>query len=224
MVRFLPLLLGTCVAIVSGLIGAVGVRALAHHEKISVAPTEMTYYQFVTSRPADTHHFEVSNLRAGTSVYPTPIKPDGEWEEVYVCLFSKDTQWLRNNYTSIIAKIKGVSGTEELAAFLKEGKLDAYYWPDQQDLPYEIYNRMAQNYSGMHFKECIYVEAGGPKPSPDFGNNCIYVGIGGVSMSVIGVVLYYLFRVLSMFLFFTYDPWFDEEEEQITNKAGLPTA
>lgn len=225
MVRYLPILLGACIATVSGLIGAVGVRALAHHEKVSVAPTVMTFRQFINERPENTYHYELTNLRAGTSVYPNPIKPDGEWEKVYVCLFSADTRRLGNNYTSIIAEIDGVSGINELAAFLQSGNLDAYYWPErQQDLPNDIYNRMARKYSGMNFKECVHIEAGGPEPSPDFGNSCIYVGIGGVSLSVICVVLFYVFKLIRAVLFRTSDPWYDEEEVQITNKAGLPTA
>jgi len=172
MVRYLPILLGTCLAIVSGLIGAVGVRALAHHEKVAAAPTVMTFSQFMKKRPDDTYHFQITNLRPGRSVYPDPVKANGEWENVYVCLFSKNTQRLGKNYTSIIAEFEGVESIEELSKLLAGGKLDAYYWPSRQSLPTSIYNRMAQKHRSMQFKNCLHVKCGGPPPSPDFGNSC----------------------------------------------------
>lgn len=223
MVRYLPFLLGTCLAIVSGLIGAVGVRALAHHEKVSVAPTVMTFNEFVEKRPEDTYRFELTNLRAGVSVYPNPIRPNGEWEKVYVCLFSRNTRRLGKNYISVIAEIEGVSNVEELSKLLESGTLDVYHWPAKQSLPKDVYNRMAQKYRSMQFKKCLHVVSGGPPPSPDFGNSCIYVGIGGVGLSVISVVAFYSVRLIGCLLFRKRDPWYDEEEEQISNKAGLPT-
>jgi len=224
MVRYLPILLGTCLAIVSGLIGAVGVRALAFHEKVSAAPVVMTFEEFTTDRPDDAYHYQLTNLRAGTNVYPDPVLPDGEWEKVYVCLFPRETRWLGKNYISIIAEIEGVKGVDELAEYLKDGKINAYHWPTKQDLPKQVYDRMAQKYRSMQFKKCVHVESGGPPPSPEFGNNCIQFGIYGVGLSVISVAVFYFVKLVGVLLFRKRDPWYDEEEEQISNKAGLPTA
>lgn len=224
MVRYLPILLGACVAIVSGLIGAVGVRSLAQHERLSADPTTMTFRQFATQRPDDTYHFELTNLSYGASVYPNPMRPDGEWEKVYVCLFSRDTKRLGKNYISVIAEIDGVKGTDELSALLEDGKLDVYFWPRRQGLPKSVYNRMAQRYRGMQFNRCLHVESGGPPPNADFGNGCIYVGIGGVAVSVLFVVIFYVVKFIGMLISNRRDPWYDEEEHQVNNKAGLPSA
>ncbi len=224
MVRYLPILLGTCVAIVSGLIGAVGVRALAHHEKVSAQPVVMTFDEFVTSRPKDTYHFKLTDIRHGASVYPESTRDDGKWEKVYVCLFSNQTTRLRKNYISVIIELDGVEGPEELATLLDKGELDVYYWPNKQGLPRDVYNRMALKYRGMHFNRCLHCESGGPKPSPDFGNSCIYVGIGGVGISVVSVIIFYLVKLIGVLLFRKRDPWYDEEDDQFNNRAGLPSA
>ncbi|QEG20895.1 hypothetical protein [Mariniblastus fucicola] len=225
MVRYLPILLGACVAIVSGLIGAVGVRALAHYEKVSAPAVEMTFDEFARKRLADTSHYKLTNIRHGASVYPEPTRKDGEWEKVYVCLFSNETTRLGKNYISIIAEIDGVSGTEELAKLLQAGELEIYYWPNKQGLPQGVYNRMAQKYRGMDFDRCLHCESGGPPPSPDFGNSCIYVGIGGVTLSIVCVIAFYLIKLIGSMIFRERDPWYDDEEDhQISNKAGLPSA
>ena len=224
MFRFLPILLGICVAIVSGLIGAVGMRSLAHYEKVSATPTEMTFEQFNENQPEDICHYKLIDLRCGSNVYPEPIQPDGEWEKVYVCMFSNKTHSLGKNYNSIIAEIDGIKGIKELAEFLQGGSLDAHFWPNEQSLPDSVYNRMAQKYRGMRFDKCLHVQAGGPPPSPSFGNTCTWIGIGGISLSVLGVIGFYGLKLLGTFTSRHRDPWGDEDEDVITNKAGLPTA
>lgn len=224
MFRFLPILLGICVAVVSGLIGAVGMRSVAHYEKFTADPTVMTFEQFTEEQPEDFCHYKLIDLRCGSNVYPEPVKPDGEWEKVYVCMFSGQTKSLGKSYHSIIAEIDGIKGIKELAEYLQDGSLDAHFWPSNQSLPDSVYNRMAQKYRSMQFDQCLHVAAGGTPPSPTFGNNCIYIGIGGVIVSVLGVVGFYCLKLFGMMNFGHRDPWYDEDEDQIRNRAGLPSA
>ncbi len=224
MIRFLLIIIAVCMAIVSGLIAVVGVNSLAYHEKVTAAPVVMTFDEFETSRPEDTCHFQLVDLRHGSSVYPEPVRKDGEWEKVYVCMFSNQTTHLGKNYTSIIAEVDGVKGSAELAKFLDAGQLDVLYSPNHQDLPESVYNRMASKYRGMRFDSCLHVKTGGPPPSPGFGNFCFYGGIAGVAISVLGLVGFCLIKLFGAVMDRKNDPWYEDEEEQIRNRAGLPSA
>lgn len=222
MVRYLPILLGACLAIISGLIAAVGVSALAQYEIVAADPIEMTFDQFYEGRPDDVFRYRLTEIQHGASVYPEPVRDDGEWEDAYVCLFPKRMKRLGKSYSSIIVKVKGVKSAEELASKLEGGSLEVFYWPDKQDLPTGVYNRMAKKYRGMQFQKCLHCEAGGPPPSPDFGNSCIYFGIGGVSISVFFVLGFYVLKMLG--LFGSKDSSEDETRWEVKhdNKAGLP--
>ena len=196
MLRCLPVLLAACVAIISGLIGAVGLRALAEYETLSVEPHPMTLEQFASDRPEDKYRFHLTDLQHGASVYPEPVRDDGSWETVYVCLFPKRMKRLGVNYASVIVKFDGVKGSEQLGELLNDGELNVFYWPEKQTLPDDVYNRMAKKYRGMLFEQCIHCETGGEPPSQDFGNSCIYAGTAGVSLSFIGLVGFYLVRMI----------------------------
>ena len=223
MVRYLPILLAGCVAIISGLIGAVGLRALGEYEKLSVEPMEMTLVEFASDQPDDKFRFRLTDLQHGASVYPEPAADDGEWQQVYVCLFPKNLKRLPKNYASVIVKFDGVKGKDELAKLLEDGELDVFYWPQKQKLPESVYNRMAKKYRGMLFDQCLHCETGGQPPSPDFGNSCIYAGTAGVSLSFIGIIAFYLFRMLRSRRGKSMD-WNDDKPEQFANKAGLPSS
>lgn len=222
MVRYLPILLGTCLAIISGLIAAVGVRALSQYEIVAADPLEMTFDEFYQSRPDDVFRYRLTEIQHGSSVYPQPVREDGDWEDAYICLFPKRMKRLGKSYASIIVKVKGVKSSTELAEKLKDGSLEVFYWPTKQDLPKGVYNRMAQKYRGMQFQKCLHCEAGGPPPSPEFGNSCIYFGIGGVSISVFGVLGFYVLRMLGLFR--SKDSWDDDQKQgpAQVNRAGLP--
>jgi len=223
MIRHLPILLGICVAIVSGLIGVVGVHALAHYELVSAPPMVMTFDQFATSRPKDTYHYTLTNFCRGTDAYPSSVDEAGQWEKVRVCLFSDRGIRQNANYISTIVEIEGVKGPKELATLFEKGELNVYFWPNKQQLPTDVYNRMASKYRGMLFDKCLHCESGGPVPSPDFGNCCIYIGIAGFSLSVIGVIAFFCFKSIRASISRRQDPWYDEEEEQFNNRAGLPS-
>ena len=199
MVRYLPILFGACLAIISGLIAAVGVRALAQYERVAADPIEMTFDEFFEGRPDEVFRYRLTDIQHGASVYPEPVREDGNWEDVYLCLFPKRMKRLSNSYSSIIVKMQGVRGSKELAAKLEDGSLEVFFWPEKQNLPDGIYNRMAKKYRGMQFQKCLHCEAGGPPPSPDYGNSCIYFGIIGVSVSVVGVLGFYLLRMIGPF-------------------------
>ena len=223
MVRVLPILLAVCTGVISALIGAVGLRALAEYEKLSVEPMEMTLEQFASDQPEDKFRFHLTDLQHGASVYPEPAVDDGQWEQVYVCLFPKNLKRLGKNYASVIVKFEGVKGSEDLAKLLDDGELDVFYWPQKQSMPDGVRNRMATKYRGMLFEHRLHCETGGQPPSPDFGNSCIYAGTAGVSLSFIGIVGFYLLRMLFSRRGRSKD-WHEEETEQYANKAGLPSS
>jgi len=210
MVRILPILLAACVAIISGLIGAVGLRALSEYERLSVEPLQMTLEEFSKDQPEDAFRFRLTELQHGASVYPHPAVEDGQWKEVFVCLFSKNMKRLGQNYTSVIVKFDGVKGAEELGKLLEDGELEVFYWPEKQKMPDSVYNRMAKKYRGMLFDQCLHCETGGAPPSPDFGNSCIYLGTAGVSLSFLGLLGFYLFRMIRSRRPGAKDSWQDE--------------
>ena len=200
----------------------VGMRELSLYEQKSAPPVDISIENFVHSRPQNVNHFKLKDIRPGANVYPAPVRKDGEWEKVYVCLFSKNTYRLPKNYFSVIVELDGVNGREQLGELLSRGELEVYYWPDDQELPSEVYNRMAFKYRGMHFARCLLCKSGGPPPSPDYGNNCMMVGFIGFILSFVGVVGYYCIRLLLSVIYRERDPWYDEDDDPVTNRAGLP--
>jgi hypothetical protein len=196
LIRYLPVLFAACIAIISGLIGAVGLRALAEYEKLSVDPTEMTLEKFFNDRPEDKFRFLLTDLQHGASVYPDPVADDGDWKQVYVCLFPKNVKRLGKNYASVIVKIDDVKSADELSKMLEDGQLDVFFWSHKQHLPDSVSNRMANKYSGMRFEHCLFCEAHAQPPSPDYGNSCIYAGTAGVSLSFMGIISFYMLRMI----------------------------
>jgi len=194
MTRILPILIGLCFAIISGLIAAAGVFALADYEKVAADPLEMTFAEFFDQRPEDVFRYQLTDVQHAAKIFPEPALEDGQWENVYVCLFPQSMKRLGGSYTSIIVKVEGVKGSAELTEMLEDGSLEVYYWPEKQNLPADLYHRMAKGFLGMQFQDCLHCEAGAPTPSPDFGNSCIFMGIAGVSLSFLGVLGFYVFR------------------------------
>ena len=224
MLRFLPIILGGCVAIVSALIAAIGILALADYERLSDEPFEISCKNMLTLIPNETFRFRLKDWNYGKSVYPVPVRDDGQWESVYVCLFPKQIKRLHRNYAAVVVRMDGVRGAEELKEIFASGKLDVYYKPTDQEFDPNLYSRMAQKYRSMSFTHCVQVHCGGPPPSDQFGRLCFYGGVGGLVVSIGGVVLFYLCKLLISFLMRQKDPWLDEEPESVTNRAGLPTA
>jgi len=138
--------------------------------------------------------YQLTDVQHAAKIFPEPALEDGQWENVYVCLFPQSMKRLGGSYTSIIVKVEGVKGSAELTEMLEDGSLEVYYWPEKQNLPADLYHRMAKGFLGMQFQDCLHCEAGAPTPSPDFGNSCIFMGIAGVSLSFLGVLGFYVFR------------------------------
>ena len=196
MLRYLPLLAGVCLAVISGLVTIVGVCALADYEQVAADPLDMTYESFVNDRPDDVFRYRLTDIQHGATVYPEPILEDGQWEEVYVCLFPIETKKLSRDYSSIIVKFTGIKGSADLTERLKDDSLELYYWPEKQSLPKAVYDRMALNYRGMQFDRCLHCEAGAPTPSPDLGNGLVSLGIAGMSTAVFGTLGFYVLYFL----------------------------
>lgn len=222
MLRFLPIILGGCVAIVSALIAAIGILALADYERLSAEPFEISCKNMLTMVPNETYRFRLTDWKHGKNVYPVPVRDDGEWESVYVCLFPKELKKLRNNYSAVVVRMDGVTGTKELKELFSTGELDVFYKPAKQEIETNLYSRMAQKYRSMTFEDCVQVHCGGPPPSDQFGRMCFYGGLIGLGVSVAAVVLFYLFKLLKALLFRQKDPWADEEPKSVSNRAGLP--
>jgi hypothetical protein len=236
MVRFLPIILAACVAIVSGLIGAVGVRALAIYEKLSKPPVPISCKDLLNELPEEVYHFQLTDWSRGRKVFPVyaTIDPNEkdvgsvstqkrEWEGVRVCFFPKG-QRLRNSYSAVILLINNIHSEEELDAFLSTQPVNFYCLPDKQHIGASLHSKIARKYISMNFKSCVLGEIGGEPHSDGFGKTCIQVGIGGVSIAVIGLVCLYLFKGLCWLLKRKKDSWYDEEEsDTVSNRAGLPS-
>ena len=199
MARFLPILIGACFAIISGLIAAVGVVALTDYEKVAADPLEMGFAEFFQQQhDQEVCRYRLTDVQHGASVYPQPQRDDGQWENVYVCLFPQSMTQLSGTYESIIVKFEGVKSSAELSELLQDGSLEVYYWAEKQELPDDVHNRIAKSYRGMQLQDCLHCEAVTVPPSPDFGNSCVYAGIAGVSISVLGVLGFYVLRVMGV--------------------------
>ncbi len=223
MLRYLPIILGGCVAVVSVLIATIGILALADYEQLTAEPLEVSSENLLEMVPEDTYRFRVTDWNHGKRVYPAPVADEGEWKSVYVCLFPKRLKKLRDNYAAVVVRIEGCSGTGQLKNILESGELEVYYDPLKQSFGEGLYSRMAQKYRSMRFEDCVLVHCGGPEPSDRFGKSCFYGGIAGLGIAVGGVVLFYLFKLLNMLFGRKKDPWLDEESETVHNRAGLPT-
>jgi len=223
MLRFLPIILGGCVAVVSGLIAAIGILALADYERLTAEPFEISCKNFLKVVPRDTYRFRLTDWKHGKSVYPDPVAEDGQWESVYICLFPKQLKKLRNNYSAIVVRMEGVNGTERLEEILDSGDIDVYYAPDKQGFETGLYSRISQKYRSMTFEDCVQVHCGGPAPSNRFGNMCFYGGLIGMGAAIGLVILFYLFKMLKAIFTRKKDPWLEEQAEVVNNRAGLPS-
>jgi hypothetical protein len=135
-------------------------------------------------------------------------------------MFPVDTKRLRKNYRAVIVNFVDVTSKDELDKKLSGKPIEAEYWYGSQTLDSRSYNRLAEKYSSLDFDRSILVYSGHPKSDVSFGNYLFWGASAGTILSMLVFSWQSLSLVIAGIRSESRD---DEDDEEITNRAGLPT-
>jgi hypothetical protein len=226
MVRFIPIILCILLALVSGIVLALGFQALEQNARLLDHPAEFTCKALLEEPPSQTQQIEFSKFRVSPRAATLDFDGDGKWDEVYVCAFPTTKRVPKKNYYAAIINVGNVTNQQELDAVFEKNSepKEMFFWHNKQALSDHAHGELAMKYKSMNFSRCVTLHANYPPPTDDMGEMFILLGKGGLALSAILFVLYLLFKILVRIIpkrKYEFDD--DPEPEETRNRAGLPS-
>ena len=219
--RVIVILLCLCSTVVCAFLAYMAFQTDDGDQIENQSPAEISCSDLLERIPKGLHRLTLTDFTPGPEFVSYDDDQNGEWERVFVPLFSVPLKELKQNYRAAIVCIADVTNEEQLNEKIDAGNLVAEYWYSSQSLDSRTYNQMAEHYNSMNFDRSIILYAGYPPSKGIFGDTMLWAASGGAALSIF--VLGWQAFGLMLAGIRKEDSEEDQEEIAITNRAGVPT-
>ena len=222
MIKFLPFILCVFLAVASGFLLVLGNQAVKENARI-VEVKEFDGTDLLNEPPVQQKKLLVKNFTWGKHHSKMDFNEDGNWDELFVCIFPTKVKQNITRYKAILVNFHDVKNQEELDEFLKQTELEVLFSPGEKVSEY-AYANLAKKYKSLDFQNSVVVQANAPDVTNDNAELFLLGGKGGLALSGILFVLFLIYRVIKAILPKKKDGFdFEDAPQPTRNKAGLPS-
>ena len=222
--RLIVILLCVCGVVVCAFLAYLGYQQdLTAKQTAKESPPPFTCKSLIDRIPNNIYSFTITDFQPGKHFVQQDQDDDEKWERVLVPIFPSDQKKLGRNYKSLILVFADTPDKNSLFEKVQSDTIEADYWVTSQKLDSYFYNRLAEKYSSMDFSRSKIMYCGFPKSTKSFGMMLFWgSSIGGI-LSVLVLGWQSLNLVIAGVRSEANNEFDDDDEDVITNRAGLPT-
>ena len=223
--RVIYILLSICGAVVCAFLAFFGYQQNQEsHRSLEQAAPEYSCSELLDQFPSNTYSFSVTDFQPGKHFIHDDADGDGAWERVIVPVFPKGLKKLGRNYRAVILVISDTPNKDAVFEKMKSPSIEADYWFTSQTLDQYSYNRLAKKYSSLDFERSLVLYSGHEKSPSAFGKFLMFAALGGGLLSIVTLGWQSVSLVIAGIRSESSRLDDDDDEDQvITNRAGLPT-